>query len=282
MSGANDMSSTLSEVFGTSKVASATAEDIEKRAANEFFIGLCKEQGINIKELNDSQLDDLYKAAMDMRKEAGEMPPQFAKKDGDDKDKKTEGKKDGDDKEKEAAAASAKLAAAQAEFDAVKTAAVKVAEAEAMGRIMAHSFVSELDKIAEKNGGFPFPPKKDGDDKDKDDKKDGKEDGKKEASSADKAAALVAAFQAKTAGAAPAVSGSTTSNFDELASYRAIDLLKEAGINPDEAFGRVNAVYTLGLKESTKLASAPDANAGLEIRALEICEAAGYEVTWPG
>lgn len=280
MSGANDMSSTLGEVFGTIKTASPSAEDLEKRAQVEFFNGLCKEHGINIKALNDKQVDDLWKVAMDMRKEAGEMPPQFAKKDGDDKggDKKPEAKDDKADKEKEAAAA--KVAAAEAEFTAVKTAATKVAEAEAMGRIMAHSFVNELDKIAEKReGGFPFPPKKDGDGKG-DKEKDGKE---KEASSADKAAALVAAFQSKTAGTAPAAEGaSNTQNFDELAAYRAIDLLKEAGVDADEAFSKVSAAYILGLKESTKLASAPNAAAGLEMRALEICEAAGYAVNWPG
>lgn len=282
MSGANDMSSTLGEVFGTNKVASATPEDLEKRAANEFFIGLCKEQGINIKELADKELNDLYKAAMDMRKEsaakeAGEMPPQFAKKDGDKKDeKKPEDKKD-EGKDKEAAA---KAAAAEAEFNAVKTAATKVAEADAMGRIMAHSFVAELNKIAEKGGGFPFPPKKDGEEKaEKKDGKDEEKEEKKEASSSEKAAALVSAFRDKTAGTAPAA-GSSTPNFDETACYHAIEMLKAAGVNGDEAFAKVNAVYVLGLKESEKIASAPDAAAGLEIRALEICEAAGYPVEW--
>ena len=277
MSGANDMSAVLAEAFSTTKVASATPEDVEKRAQIEFFNGLCQEQGINIAELNDEQVDLLYKAAMDMRKEAGEMPPQFAKKDGDKKDKEPDGDKDDAKKEAEA-----KIAAAEAEFMAKKAAATKVAEADAMGRIMAHSFVAELDKIAEARGGegFPFPPKKDGDKKDeKDEKKDGE---KKEASSQEKAAALISAFQNKTAGAAPqaAGGGSSTPNFDEQACYHAIEMLKAAGVNADEAFGKVNAVYTLGLKDSTKLASAPDATSGLEIRALEICEAAGYPVTW--
>jgi hypothetical protein len=277
MSGANDMSEVLAAAFSTSKVASATPEDIEKRAQIEFFNGLCKEQGINVADLNDEQVDQLYKAAMDMRKEAsekeaGEMPPQFAKKDGDKKDEKK-----GEDKDEGKKEAEAKVAAAEAEFMAKKAAATKVAEADAMGRIMAHSFVAELDKIAEARGGegFPFPPKKDGD---KDEKKDEKKDGeKKEASSAEKAAAVISAFQNKTAGAA---GGSSTPNFDEQACYHAIEMLKTAGVNADEAFGKVNAVYTLGLKDSVKLASAPDAAAGLEIRALEICEAAGYAVTW--
>lgn len=277
MSGAKSMSDTLGEVFGT-KVASA--EDLEKAAQQEFFVSLCNEQGIKLAELNDSQIQQLWDAALEMRKEAGEMPPQFAKKDGD-KGKGDKESKEHEAKEKEKEAA-AKEAAAVAEFNEKRAAATKVAEADAMGRIMAHSFVAELNKIAADGGGFPFPPKKDGEEKGE--KKDGKDEEKgekkKEASSAEKAAALVAAFQSKTAGAASVSGASTMPNFDERAAYAAIDMLKQAGFDADEAFAKVNAVYTLGLKESVKVASAPDINAGLEIRALEICEAAGFPVNW--
>lgn len=278
MSGTN-MSDVLGEVFNT-KTASATAEDLEKTAQLDFFTGLCKEQGIDVHALTDPQIEQLWKVAMDMRKEAGELPPAFAKKD-DDKGEKKKDEKKGDDKEKEAAA---KAVAAEAEFNEKRAAAVKVAEADMMGRIMAHSFTQELQKIAEKDGGFPFPPKKDGDDKgDKGDaKKDDKDGEKKEASAADRVAALVRSFQEKTATAAPAAAegSSTTPNFDEVAAYRAIDLLKEAGVDAELAHNKVSAAYTLGLKDSVKLASAPDAKAGLEIRALEICEAAGFQVNW--
>lgn len=275
MSGPKSMSDTLGEVFGT-KVASASQEDLEKTANLNFFRGLCEEQSINVDELNDAQIQDLWKVAMDMRKEAGEMPPQFAKKDGDeDKDeKKPEAK---DDKEKEAAAlAQAKEAAAVREFSEKRAAAEKIAEADSMGRIMAHSFVDELTKMAAEGNGFPFA-KKDGDDK-KDEKKDGdKDDKKKEASSADKVAALVDAQKAKIASTP---SSSSMPNFDEQACYLAIDMLKQAGCEPELAFNRINAVHTLGLQESTKIASVTDVNAALQIRALEVCEAAGFPVDW--
>lgn len=278
MSGTKDMSDTLAEVFGT-KVASA--EDLEKTAQQEFFVGLCNEQGIKLAELSDKEVQQLWDVAMDMRKEAGEMPPQFAKKDekgekpGDKEGKEHEAK----EKEKEAAA---KEAAAVSEFNEKRAAAVKVAEADAMGRIMAHSFVEELNKITEKTAGFPFPPKKDGEEKGEK-KKDGKDEEKgekKEASSAEKAAALIASFQNKTAGVATAAGTSSMPNFDERAAWHAIEMLKTAGVDADEAFAKVNAAYTLGLKESVKVAAAADINAGLEIRALEICEAAGFAVTW--
>lgn len=272
MSGAKDLSETLSEVFGT-KVASVekSPEELEKEASIEFFHGLCQEQGVDLNKLSDNDVETLFKAAMDMRKEAGEVPPQFAKKD----DKKPEEKGgEEDDKKKEAAA---KEALAVSEFMSKKAAATKVAEADAMGRIMAHSFVSELSKIAEKDGGFPFPPKG----KDEKDGKDGKDDGKKEASAADRVATLLASFQAKTASAPAAVEGgSTTPAFDEYAAHQAIDMLKQAGVDETLAYNRVNAVYTLGLKDSTKIASAADTQEGLRLRALEICEAAGFAVDW--
>lgn len=277
MSGTNDsMSDTLGEVFGTTKVASATSEDLEKQASIEFFNGLCQEQGIDITQLKDEQAEELWKVAMEMK--AAEFPPNFAKGKGEEKGEKKEEKEGDKEKAKEKEAAASKLAAAESEFLQKRAAAEKVAEAEAMGKIMAHSFVSELNKIAEKNGEPPPFGKKDEDGKDGKDKKD---EGKKEASAADKAAALITAFEtAKTAGAG-APSGSTTPAFDEQAAYRAIELLKEAGVDPRLAFDKVNAVHVLGLGESTKIASAPDLQTGLHVRALEICEAAGFPVTWP-
>ncbi len=269
MSGAKSMSDTLGEVFGT-KVASATSEDLEKTANLNFFTGLCQEQGINIEELNDDQVNNLWKVAMEM-KAAGEVPPQFAKKDGDEKkEEKPADKKDAKEKEASSVAATKEAAAAQ-EFAEKRAAAVKIAESEMMGRIMAHSFVEELSKMAAEGGGFPFAKKDDGEKKDDD-----KDDKKKEASSAEKAAALVESHKLKTA----APSASSMPNFDEKACYHAIDLLKQAGVDEELAFNRINAVHTLGLQESTKIASAADVNTALQIRALEVCEAAGFPVDW--
>lgn len=276
MSGANDMSSTLGEVFGTTKVASATPEDLEKQASVDFFNGLCQEQGINIEQLDNSQLEELWKVAMEMK--AAEFPPGFAKGKGEEKGEQKEEKEGEKEKEKEA---QAKLAAAESEFLQKRAAAEKVAEADAMGRIIAHSFVAELNKIASE-GNLPpqFGKEKDGKEEGKE--KDKKDEGKKEASAADKVAALINAFQsAKTASATAQPSGTTTPNFDEQAAYYAVELLKAASVDPQLAFDKVNAVYVLGLSESTKIASAPDLKTGIHVRALEICEAAGFPVEWP-
>lgn len=267
----NDISDILSEVFHTKTASAATSEDLQKQADLEFFTALCKEQGINVEHLDDPTVQRLWKVAMDVKKEAaekedGEAPPFPPKKD----------KKDGEDeKEKEA---NAKVAAATAEWQEKRAAAIKVAEAEAMGRIMAHSCVAELRKIASEMGGDkpPFPPKKEGKD-DKEEKGD-KEEKEKEASQKRAAALLATVENAKQASAAPGVT--TTPNFDELAAHRAIDLLKTAGIDETEAFNKVNAAYILGLKESVKMASAANPDDALHVRALEICEAAGYQVNW--
>jgi hypothetical protein len=183
---------------------------------------------------------------------------------GDDKDKgdkkdekpKDEEKKD-EKKEKEAAAA--------AEWTEKRAAAEKVAEADFLGRTMAHAYVDEMRKIA--------------------------------AAAASEEKLVGAAQVLKTAAAAvtkeipAAVVPAATkeaSAIDELAINRALAMLKEfnktagdkGGFNEEEAVNRLQAVYTLGLGESTKVASATTPEAGIEVRALEFLDAAGYPVQW--
>lgn len=267
-----NMTDTLGEIFGTTKtaaVAQATNEDLEKQAQIDFFTNLCVEKGIDVSKLAEPVINELFKTAMEM-KAAGEKDP---------KEEEAEKAKKKEEKEKEAAAAS-KLASADAEFQEKRAAAVKVAEADMMGRIMAHSFTNELKKIAGE-----MPPafaahaagkKEEGEGKTekKEEKEEKDEKEKKEASA--RAAALITAFEnTKTAGAPAA-----TPSLDELAGNHAIDLLKEAGINSDLAVARINAVYTLGLEASTKIASATSTEAAINVRALEYCEAAGFPVNW--
>lgn len=69
-----------------------------------------------------------------------------------------------------------------------------------------------------------------------------------------------------------------SSAIDPLALEQAVKIANDAGFDPEEAAARVAAVYTLGLEDSTKLASELDQQ--VEIRALEYLEAAGYPVEW--
>lgn len=266
------MNQLLAEVFQT-KTASAepTEADFMKKANLEFFEALCREQNINVAELTEPQLEVLFKTAMEMKEAGEEGKPSFPpKKEGKEEEKEEKGKKE----------AEAKVAAANAEYQEKRAAAIKVAEADFMGRIMAHSLVDELSKIktAMEEGKPPFPPKKD---EKKDD--DEKEEAKEKKSSAANAAALIEAFNRSKTASAPASASpgaSSTPNFDELAAYHAIDMLKAAGCDPELAFNKVNAAYTLGLAESTKLASAGTQEQALHVRALEICESAGFPVDW--
>lgn len=265
MSASPNMSDTLFEVYGTAKVAH-TDEDQEKLAASEVFVGLLKESGINPEHLTDDQIKALWG---EYQKTAGEVPPQFMKGKGKKEESEEKEKKD---EKKEAAAR---------EWQEKRAAAEKVAEADALGRIMAHAFVDETKKIASSQKAAEFPPfmKKDkGEEKPEHEKGEGeskaeekKEEEKKE--SQDRAAALLA----KLAGQA---GGSTTPNLDEQAAQHAIEMLKSAGVDEKLASARINAVHTLGLQESTKVASAQSTEQALTLRALEYCESAGFPVDW--
>lgn len=266
----SEISALLGEVFGTTKTASASEEDLQKEAHMQFFTDLCKEQNIDIGALDDNQVGELYKAAMAMypangtTKEA-EFPP--AAKSDEDKKKEEEEKK-----------AKEKSAAASAEYAEKRAAAAKIAEADFMGRVMAHSLVDEMRKIAAEEGGKPpFPPKK----PEGKDGKDGKdEDSEKKASDA-RAQALIDALRARTKEAsAPPAGSSSTPNFDEQAAYHAIEMLKSAGVDADLAHARISAVYTLGIGDSTKIASAETEERARVLRGLEYCEAAGFQVDW--
>lgn len=72
-----------------------------------------------------------------------------------------------------------------------------------------------------------------------------------------------------------------SSAIDELALEAAVEKAAEAGFDAEEAAQRVLAVHTLGLLgESEKVAAAADADAAVDVRALELLETAGYPVTW--
>lgn len=267
------MNDTLAEIFGTSKVASApapTPEDLEKQAQISFFTDLCVSKNIDVSRLSDDQANELFKTAMDIKAAAEEeaSPEGKAKKAKDEEDAKS----------KEASVAV--LNAASAEYQEKRAAAVKVAEADAMGRIMAHAYVDELKKIA---GEMPpaFAAAMAGKGKDekkpedgKDEKKD--EDEKKKEASA-RAAALITEFE-KTKSASAATPG--TPSLDEVAGNHAIDMLKAAGVDPQLAYDRINAVHTLGVPDGQKVASAASLEDAVRVRALEYCEAAGFPVDW--
>lgn len=152
----------------------------------------------------------------------------------------------------------AKLAAAaQAEFQVKREWQEKVAECDKLGRVMAHAYVQELGLIEKAAGEVPpqFAKKDEGEKKDKESEEPKDEEGKDE----EKEASAV----------------------DVLAARHAVELAKEAGIDPAIAARKLDAVLTLGGPgPSEKTASANSFEESIHIRALEFLETAGYPVAW--
>lgn len=121
-------------------------------------------------------------------------------------------------------------------------AAAEEARADELGRKMAHSFVDEVEKVSAARGQGGTP---------------------KEAS------AQPTQSQQPSDGLAP---------IDKLAAREAVKIASDGGFDADEAAQRVAAVLTLGLDESDKLASTVEEQ--VNIRALELLEAARYPVKW--
>jgi len=230
----------------------ATAEDLEKTAQLEYFGALCERESIDVARLDDEQAMNLFKTAMEMKAAEEEAAKEEKKEEGKEGKKAPpfggpahEAKETPKEEKKEE---KAKEAAVQ-EWQSKVAEARSAYEATVAGRLMADAFIDQMQKRAAAG----------------------------EAGAAGDAARAVIE-QAKIASAAPA--RSDTPSIDFVAGNRAIDLLKEAGYDADEVVSKVNAIYTLGLPASTKLASVPDFNSAVEMRALEICELAGASVDW--
>jgi serine phosphatase RsbU (regulator of sigma subunit) len=70
------------------------------------------------------------------------------------------------------------------------------------------------------------------------------------------------------------------SAFEMEAAELALAKVAEADFDPEQAVTLLNAVLTLGLQDSEKVASFDKYEDALERRALEYAEAAGYPVLW--
>lgn len=151
---------------------------------------------------------------------------------------------DEEEKKKEEALAKAVIR----EHEEKKEAMAKVAEAEYIGERMADAFHARLQKLAAEDH------EKREEEKKKEEKKE--EDGKK----------------------MPVKEASAT---DLYAARVAIGMLKEAGLSTEQGVELLNSLFTLGhLPESTKTAGASTPEQTVQIRALELLEAAGYPINW--
>ena len=257
------MNEYLAQAYGTATPAAPTSDDTEKVAQAEMFAKLAADNGVDLSAMDDKTINELWNTYV--TKMAASTK---------------EEKKDEKDEEEEEKEAAAKLAAAEAEFTAQKEWQTKTAEADFLGRQMAHAYVDELKKIAvvvtaaeaappavktaSKIAAMPpallaaMEKHKGGKDEHKDEKKDEHEEHKDEKKDEKKEASAI----------------------DEQAAVTAIAKVAAAGLDVNEAGQKLAALLVLGVPETTKLASAPNFSAALDIRALELLEAVGYPVTW--
>jgi len=304
----------LAQMYGTpgyEEAASAQQEDMSKVAQAELFAKLAADNNIDLQQLSDEQISQLWGDTFGVK---------LAEEEEEEEEEKEE---EEEEKKKESAAQEFLLKKAAAEEWQAK-----LAEADYLGRVMAHSYVQELGQIGdnmdkeagaealgaragkalgrygellsgkksrELGGKAEFFKKRVKAMREADAAggaagKAARERGARSGAAAKEEAKKVLKTRLATGGAVAALGGGgyaatrgkkkESSALDELAAEHAIHKAAEAGYDVDEAADRVTAVYTLGLGESEKIASADTPEEAVETRSLEFLEAAGYPVNW--
>lgn len=245
----------LATVYNTHGAAEVAAEEQQKIAHGEMFAKLAAEHGIDLSVMSDEEIQDLHERVYSgLNKTAAPTPEAPAPE---------------PTPEPAPQATPDPEIAKAAEYHSEKVAfQEKFAEADLMGRVMAHAFTQELELI-----------KRAAEEEKKDDKPEEKpeekKDEKKEEGDKPEAKSLPPWLQKKDG-----EKKEGSANFEQLAMQRAVEIAKVAEFDADVAAMRVNAVATLGLQESVKIAHVKDTEAALHIRGLEYLEAAGYPVNW--
>ena len=266
------MNELLASHYGTN--SEGATEQLEKEAQTALFAKLAAENGIDLNQLSDDQISSLWDSTF---KEASD----------DDEDDKAE--------------------KAKKELDEKKEAMSKIAEADFLGRQMAHAYVDELDKIAgprwDKVKGHAssagnylksvakgerargaFSSLRAGADAAKGETKGPhiKHHGKQLARGIAETGAMYGGGGAAAYMGGKKLMGGKkkrASAIDEFAFDLAVEKAAEAGFNSEEAAERMDALFTLdAYEDSAKIASASDLNEAVEIRSLELLEGAGYPI----
>lgn len=137
------MNEWLAQMYGTNGYEPQVQEEQAKLANLELFAKIAAKNNVDLSQLSDEQVNDLYFQTFpeEATKVAEEdKAPPFMKKE--------EKEKEDEDEEEKKESAAAYLQEKQAAEESFRE---KVAEADFMGRVMAHSFMqerSEIDKAA--------------------------------------------------------------------------------------------------------------------------------------
>lgn len=290
----------LAEMYNTHGAGDALSEEQTKVASLELFAKTAAAEGIDLSLLPPEDQNTLYSQFVEKLAQEDEE----SEDEGNGNGKPPPEKKD-DEEDKEAAA--------RAELAQTQDWQQKVAEADFLGRQMAHAFWSESREIEKEAAGIKDTAGKAlqavkgvggkagervgaaaesvGGKIRKAVGKGGSAHPLDAASEAKKSrrlgyAAMGAGAGAAAAGGAAAAKGGKEkkgSALDEIAAEQAVKIAAEAGWDTDEAVDRLKAVITLGGPniENTKVAHvADDYDASVNVRGLEFLEAAGYPVDW--
>ena len=135
------MNELLAEIYGTGQAD--VENDLEKTAAAELLVKLAEAEGVDLNQFSDA---DIGQMVQELYKTAG------------DEEVKEEAKAEGESEEQEKKENAEKGADADGDEDdeeggkKTDSAREKVAEADFLGRVMAHSMVNELDSIQKEAG----------------------------------------------------------------------------------------------------------------------------------
>jgi hypothetical protein len=125
------MDEQLAQIYGTGQPVAHDEEDLQKTAAAELLVKLAESNGVSLDQFSDEDIQgmitELYQDKEAASKCSEGMPPFPPKKD-EKEDKKDKGEDEGDEKKE-------------------KEAQAKFAEADFLGRVMAHAMVQELNNI---------------------------------------------------------------------------------------------------------------------------------------
>lgn len=253
------MDAWLSQIYGTNN--GAASDDLEKTAQAMLLEKMAQAEGIDLSGLSQDELDALAAEVITEEQPAAAAPTAGAPVATKVAAETTVTVKDGQGQLQAGAPAAAQPVAAQGQVPAAaaateaapaeelaKEAMAKFEEADFLGRVMAHAYTQELEKIAASKTAGEVPPQFAKKDEKEHEKKEEKEQEKKAstklASAIEKLALLRAReiltqnginpdtgapVQAAPAAAAAPVAQPATQTIQQAVDGRAMDMLKEAG-----------------------------------------------------
>jgi hypothetical protein len=302
----------LAAMYGTP--GGPSAEDLEKTAQADLFVKLAADQGIDLNQLSDAQISHLWNSTFSKTAQEGE---EEKKEEGEEKEEEKEEEGEESEEEKKEGAARAEFAQMKewqekvAEMDylgrlmahayvqelgqigdsmekdaisrytspgVVKRTATKVLERmRGATKDIPAKLRSKYETVAERVGRQEVGGSRRSGGVSMNTPEEALARGKKiiKRTAAGGAATLAAG------GGTAAAMHKKSSALDELAIESALQKVAAANFDVDEAATRIDGLLALhGAPEFVKSASAADVKEAVELRSLELLEAAGYPVNW--